>query len=271
LPTAASVTSIAVSADGNRLAYINTNELWVVDRAAQSNWVVATDVPSYRAGPQFSGDGRYLVYATSGVNDTNGGNAVYRYDFQANTSQLISPAGQTGSVGVGSADWPAISWDGRFVAYRGVAAVPGAFPQIYLYDSQSNSTTLLSSSVLAGREGNNRSLAPTFSGDSTTVFFRTWASDLLTNDLSGSGGLDALTVAVYPPALVGAIQFSSGGLPVISWPAVSGKNYQAQYKNNLADPFWQTLPGAVTVVSNTGWVTDPQPASPQRFYRVQSN
>jgi hypothetical protein len=275
---AVSVTSIAVSPDGNRLAYISSNQLSVVDRAAGSNWVVATSVQSYRAGPQFSGDGRYLVYATSAAlaaNDTNGVNDIYRYDFQSKANVLISQSGLTGAAGNGASDWPTISGNGRFVAYRSVATdlVPGgasAFPQIYLYDSQSNTTTLVSASALAGGGGNNRSLAPIFSADSTTLLFRTWASDLLTNDFSGSGGIDAMTVAVYPPALLGAIQISPSGFPIVSFPAVAGTAYQVQYKNNLADPLWLPLPGTITTGNNTATITDSSKGA-QRFYRVQSN
>ena len=228
-------TNIAVSPDGNRLAYIISSQnysrygeqLYVVDRAAQSNWMIATGVPAYRFGLQFSGDSRYLVYAAAPAfqfNQPNQTNDVYRYDFQAQSNLLISQS-SSGSIGNGSSDWPAISWDGRFVAYRSAATnlAPGGtngFPQIYLYDSQSNTTTLLSVGALTSAGGDNRSQAPAFSGDSTTLFFRSWASDLLTNDFSGSGGIFALGVA--PPALFCVISFPPGGVPVISWPAVSG-------------------------------------------------
>jgi hypothetical protein len=275
----ANVTAIAVSPDGNRLAYIAGAQLYATDRAAQSNWVIATGVPANRAGPQFSGDARYLVYVTSSAlaaNDTNKANDIYRYDFQAQTNLLVSQSGLGGNVGNGPSDWPAMSWDGRFVAYSSFATnlAPGgssAFPQIYLYDSQSGATALVSASALANAGGDNRSLMPAFSSDSTTLIFRSWASDLLSNDFSGSGGIDALTVAVYPPALLAAIRFTSGGLPVISWPAVSGMNYQTQFKNNLTDSSWQSLSGGVTIVSNTGSTTDLSPSPQQRFYRVHSN
>jgi hypothetical protein len=274
--TIANVNAVAVSPDGNRLAYIAGTQLYAEDRAAQSNWVVATKVPANRGIPQFSGDSRYLVYVSTAAlvaNDTNQTNDVYRYDFQEKTNVLISQSGE-GNAGSGASDWPAISWNGRYVAYRSLATNfvsfgASAFPQIYLYDSQTGSNSLVSISALSGNAGNNRSLAPAFSGDSTTLFIRSWASDLLSNNFSGSSGIYALTVS--PPALLCEIGLSPGGVPVISWPAAAGTNFQAQYKNNLTDPAWLPVSGNVTIVSNTESITDTSPSGAQRFYRLQSN
>lgn len=269
----------AVSPDGNRLAYFSDFALYGVDRAAGSNGVI---VPSSNVARnnrfQFSGDSRYLVYATRAAiatGDTNGLEDVYRYDFEANTNLLISQSA-AGGIANGPSDYPTISWDGRFIAYQSfasnlVASAGNGFPQVYLYDSQTGATTLVSVSAFTGGPGNNRSLAPIFSGDSTTLVFQSWASDLLTNDFGGGGGLYVLSVAVSPPALIGAIQFSPTGVPVISWPADAGTNFQLQYKDNLTDPAWLSLSGGITIVSNTGSISDLSPNPQQRFYRVHSN
>jgi Tol biopolymer transport system component len=275
--TAYSVSNIAVSPDGNRLAYVANRVLYGVDRAGGSNWIIAANAFAPNAKLQFSGDSRYLVYVSTAAitpNDTNSLEDVYRYDFQANTNLLISQS-TAGSIANGPSDSPTISWDGRFIAYRSfasnlVAASANGFPQIYLYDNQTGATTLASASAFTGGPGNNRSLAPIFSGDSTTLVFQSWASDLLTNDFGG-GGIYALSVAVSPPALIGAIQISPAGVPVISWPANAGTNLQLQYKDNLTDPSWLPLSGGITIVSNTGSISDSSPNPQQRFYRVHSN
>jgi hypothetical protein len=144
-------------------------------------------------------------------------------------------------------------------------------PQIYLFDRKTGAASLASVSALTGAPANNRSLAPVFSEDSTTLVFQSWASDLFTNDFSGSANIVALTVAVNPPALIGAIQITPSGVPVIAWPASAGTNFQLQYKDNLTDPSWLPVSGGVTITSNTASTTDTSPRQQQRFYRIQSN
>lgn len=59
-------------------------------------------------------------------------------------------------------------------------------------------------------------------------------------------------------------------LTTVSWQSVSGKTYRVQYKNSLADPGWNDLPGDVTASSATATKTDTTKAGqPQRYYRAQ--
>jgi hypothetical protein len=52
----------------------------------------------------------------------------------------------------------------------------------------------------------------------------------------------------------------------LNWPAVLGKKYQIQFKDNLTDPVWSETAGA-TVVGTQGSFT--VPASPAtRFFRA---
>ncbi len=58
----------------------------------------------------------------------------------------------------------------------------------------------------------------------------------------------------------------------LSWSAMTGMNYQVQYKTNLVtQPNWINLGGVLNATGNTVSLTDPNAAanSPQRFYRVQ--
>ncbi|HEX4262872.1 MAG TPA: Ig-like domain-containing protein [Verrucomicrobiae bacterium] len=59
----------------------------------------------------------------------------------------------------------------------------------------------------------------------------------------------------------------SGTNVVVSFPTLSGWNYQVQYKTNLADPNWNVVG---TVPGNNGTQSLPDPATGKsRFYRVQ--
>jgi Tol biopolymer transport system component len=64
---------------------------------------------------------------------------------------------------------------------------------------------------------------------------------------------------------------AAGEYPLITWRIAPGRTYQAQFKNDLADPVWQNLSAAVNVVSNTACIYDPAPAAGQRFYRILLN
>jgi hypothetical protein len=56
----------------------------------------------------------------------------------------------------------------------------------------------------------------------------------------------------------------------VSWLSVSGKTYRVQFRNSLADPGWNDLPGDVTAMGATTSKTDTTTAGQsQRFYRVQ--
>jgi len=72
------------------------------------------------------------------------------------------------------------------------------------------------------------------------------------------------------PVFAGQIVFApaSGQSPTLTWPAVSGANYEVQYKDTLTDSTWQPLNGNVWVAGASGFATDLAPSPSQRFYRV---
>jgi hypothetical protein len=53
----------------------------------------------------------------------------------------------------------------------------------------------------------------------------------------------------------------------LTWPAVSGKSYQIQYKTNLDDSVWLTAPDSVWVTGGQGYYLAPA-AQPHGFFRV---
>jgi WD40-like Beta Propeller Repeat len=188
----------------------------------------------------------------------------------------------------GRSGLPAISPNGRFVAYTSTAAniVPnnaGANGNIYLYDLVNNATTL-SSVNLAGNSGANYwSLEPEFSADGNTFVFQSYASDLSSLAFNRFGAIFAFNISSSASTnSTGAntainVQINGFGVPgqnsgnmnpVISWPVASGNSYQVQFTDSLLNPVWQNVDGNTIFVGNSGQIIDLTPATSQRFYRI---
>jgi hypothetical protein len=145
-------------------------------------------------------------------------------------------------------------------------------PNIYLYDRNSGATTLVTASQSGNYSADNRSLYPFFASDGQTLLFQSAASDLVTNDYNGASDVfvfNLFTAGIIPTFYVQIIPGASPGQnPTLIWPALPGKTYQFQFKDNLTDPAWQILPGNATILGGTGYFTDPTPVTSQRFYQV---
>jgi Tol biopolymer transport system component len=276
--TTGAITNLAISPDGNRIAYSTSSGFYAVDRAANTNWIIGPRLSGLHAGLQFSGDARFMVYSTTNAQvalDTNRIADVYLYDFVTRSNYLVSQSNLTGAAN-GPSDSPAISSDGRFVAYRSFVTnimfgVTNSVPNVFLYDRLTGINTLLSANA-SGITGNNHSYGPQFSGDGQTVVFQSQASDLIPQDFNQVNDLVAVKIATSNPTPVfaGQMVFApvSSQSPTLTWPAANGKTYQVQFKNNLTDSTWQILNGNTWVAGTQGYATDLSPNAGQRFYRV---
>jgi len=180
---------LGINFDGTRVAAASGRSLVVLFLPANTNLTIATGVVTRTF--QFSADNRYLAYlAISGFNYT----LVYVYDFQVNSSHLVSQSTNAPAFGGGASDSVAISPDGRFVAYRSVATnlvaqdTNGA-ADVFLYDQLTSATTLVSANPAGNTTANAESRAPVFTGDSQILVFQSWASDLVAQNSSPNGGL----------------------------------------------------------------------------------
>jgi hypothetical protein len=148
---------------------------------------------------------------------------------------------------------PTLSADGRYVAFVSAAdnLVPNdtnRFSDVFVYDFQSGTTTLVSISTNAASPGNGASYSPAISAD---VFM-----------------LSLYTTSVMPLFSLQSAAGALGQAPAIFWPAMSGITYRVQFKNSLTDPAWQDLPTNPTIIGNQGYLVDPAVPGAQRFYRV---
>ena len=263
-----SASIISVSANGQEIAAASSSQMVAANIISNTTSTIQSSVTflSPFAGLQFSGDGHFLTYAMSS-NSSLPAN-VYLYNSQTGTNFLISQNPSTLQPANGASDSPDISPDGRFIAYRSaatdlVAASTAGLPQLIVYDRLLGTNTLLSTAATSPDAGDNRSLTPVFSGDSRTLVFATWASNLASEDFNHFSDIFAFEF-LYLNITLGA----PGQGPTLTWPYVAGHSYQVQYKNNLADSVWQQVAGIMNINGNQASLADSAPVSDQRFYRV---
>lgn len=141
-----------------------------------------------------SDDGRFVVFDKNADNlvpdDVNGHDYadVFLRDVQLGTTELIS-VDSAGQQGVGHSIWPAISGDGRFVAFQSLAAFTGgtdADADVFVRDRLFGTTEIVSVSSTNQRGSGGDSEMPAISADGRFVAFRSSAGGLVANDPSGT-------------------------------------------------------------------------------------
>ena len=88
---------------------------------------------------------------------------------------------------------------------------------------------------------------------------------------SGAPPLSAarsFTVFVVGPPRISGITPPLNGVVTLTMPAIAGKTYRVEYKNNLNDAAWTPLGGNRLATSATLTIDDNIGAQQQRFYRV---
>jgi uncharacterized repeat protein (TIGR03803 family) len=143
------------------------------------------------APPRVSADGRFVAFSSTASNlvpgDANGVEDVFVHDLQTGQTMRISVASD-GTEANGFNVEPAISADGRFVAFRGVASnlvaddTNGA-DDVFVHDRQTAETARVSVAT-GGAQSNGTSLAPAISADGRIVAFHSAASNLVAGDTS---------------------------------------------------------------------------------------
>lgn len=143
--------------------------------------------------PVISADGRYVAFGSWASNLVTGdGNEtadIFVYDREAKTSTRVS-VDQQGGDPDGYSDFPAISADGRFVAFSSLATdlVPGDSNEkldIFIYDRQAGTTTRVSVNQQGG-DPDGASVRPVLSADGRFVAFESDATNLVAGDGNGT-------------------------------------------------------------------------------------
>jgi Tol biopolymer transport system component len=140
-----------------------------------------------------SSDGRYAVFASTAADlvpaDTNQCYDVFVRDLQAGSTRRVS-TDSTGAQAAAASYNPALSADGRYVAFESAAAnlVDGdtnGYGDIFVKDLTSGATRLVTSSS-ASVQANGTSSAPVVSADGRYVTFSSYASNLIDGDTNGA-------------------------------------------------------------------------------------
>ena len=198
----------AISADGGQVAFESTadnlvagdtngaGDIFLRDRASATTERVSVNGAGGQGNglssqPALAGF-RYVAFTSAASNlvpqDTNGAVDVFLRDRVAGTTELVSTGGLRPQANGGSAK-PALSADGRFVAFASDAAnlVAGdnnRRTDVFVRDRQAGSTTRVS--VGANRaQGNRASVGAAISADGRFVAFMSLATNLVEGDGNG--------------------------------------------------------------------------------------
>jgi WD40 repeat protein len=191
-----SVASNLVSGDtnGTNDVFVRDRQTGVTERVSVGSAGQQGDDTSFE--PAISGDGRFVAFASFASNlvagDTNGSIDVFVHDRVTNVTERVS-VDSAGREGGSSSDRPAISGDGRFVAFESsasnlVADDTNDTGDIFVHDRLTGRTERVSVDS-AGAQANFDSMDPAISADGRFVAFTSFASNLVPGDTNGSDGI----------------------------------------------------------------------------------
>ena len=208
----------AVSADGRFVAFLSrastlvpgdtngTSDVFVHDRSTGVTERVSVDsrgrqsvadqggvLDSNFGRPAISSDGRFVAFASSATglvkSDRNQVADVFVRDRLLGTTERVTVAGRRTEAN-GESSRPAISPDGRFVAFSSLAdnLVPGDTnfaSDVFVRNQQAGTIERISLSS-AGEQGDNTSEGAAMSADGRFVAFSSSASNLVPGDTDGA-------------------------------------------------------------------------------------
>jgi len=166
-----------MSADGRRVACVFAglqSPMRVWDSQSQS--VIYSNTTASISASTISADGNFVVYQA--------GNQLLGHDLKSNIDLTI---GTTVPIGKMS---PQISSNGRFIVYVSgasnvVANDTNNTTDVFLYDLQTATTTLISFNHDRAGSGNGPSDSPSISADGRFAAYRSFADDLVAGDNNG--------------------------------------------------------------------------------------
>ncbi|HTL59763.1 MAG TPA: hypothetical protein VL361_29095, partial [Candidatus Limnocylindrales bacterium] len=199
------------------------SDVFVRDLLAASTELVSAHAPSLASGTPngpsslataaINPDGRFVAFGSEAdnlsLNDTNGCRDIFLSDFASTTPLLVS-VNTNGFTGDGPSTDPALSADGRFVAFTSAAddLISGDanhLQDVFIRDLQTGATTLVTVNSNNAGPANKASYSPCLSSDGRYVLFRSLASNLAPGTFSGENLFlrDLVSSNTYPLTFTG--------------------------------------------------------------------
>lgn len=141
--------------------------------------------------PVVSANGRFVAFESFAFNiipdGSNGRKDIFYRDLQTGVTKLVSVNSSGTGGGNGDSQKPAISADGRYVAFQSrasnlVANDSNTFLDVFVRDMQTGITTLVSVNSTGTGSGNGESHTPTISANGKVVVFQSSSSNLSSID-----------------------------------------------------------------------------------------
>lgn len=192
----ASASGRLVEGDNNRQSDIFVHDLQtgVITRVSVAS--DGTEANGYSERLEISGNGRFVVFTSLAsnlvANDTNNAQDIFVHDRETGGTTRVSVA--TGGAEVaGWSDFPAVSDDGRFVAFESsantlVSGDTNNTTDVFVHDRQTGETARVSVAT-DGTESNRSNSAAAISGNGRFVTFYSWADNLVSGDTNGVGDI----------------------------------------------------------------------------------
>ncbi len=232
----------ALSADGNRVAFVSRGQLdpadpdtdadvYVRDIAAgtttlvsRANGPAGADANDEAQEPAISGDGNRVAFVTGADNliapglDTNGTSDVYLRDLALGATGIVSARIGSAIAGNLSSGGPSVNQDGSIVAFSSNSSnlVPGdgnGKSDVFIRTLATGATTLISRVANAPVAGNDFSDRPSISADGRRVAFETDATDLFAGDTDQDQDVVVRDLTAGTTTLVGRADGPGGAEP----------------------------------------------------------
>jgi Tol biopolymer transport system component len=166
-------------------------------------------------------------------------NQLLLHDLIQQTNIVIAFPGTAPETPAGSRAM-SLSFDGRFVALANRGPIAGSdtngVTDVFLYDGQTSTTTLVSRNRDGTGAGNGESDAPSISADGRFVVYRSFASDLVSEDTQGQSHIFLYDRLSGRNALISRSQDgTTGGNDFSSTPVISANGKRVVFRSTVDD------------------------------------